>query len=274
MLSLQLHHITDLYVIIDDMVPNKPTTLAGRHTLLSDSELVTILIWNALSMKQKTLKGVWSYTKLHLSNEFKRLPNYSAFVDHCHRVLEVLVQTLESILSDKAPVRFMDSTMLEVCKLPRANNHKVARDVASFGKNHQGWHYGFKLHASIDINGTLCGLTITSANIHDTRAMPKILNQYTKVAVGDGGYNAKAMRDHIFKEYGTLIVAPPHPKQNKKLMTKWQHALLNMRSKIESVYDYLKEHMSLVSSFPRSKKGYLLHYIRILLGYQVEKVMF
>ena len=76
------------------------------------------------------------------------------------------------------------------------------------------------------------------------------------------------MRAAMWKRYGTVIIAPPFPKQKKKIATRWQIDLLNIRSKIESTFDYLKEHLHLVSSFPRSMTGYLLHYVRILLGYQ------
>jgi hypothetical protein len=145
----------------------------------------------------------------------------------------------------------------------------VARSVAKFGKNHQGWHYGFKLPASVDTKGRFCGLSLTPANVHDAQAMPNILNEYTKVAVGDGGYTARVMREHIREKYGTIIISPPHPKQNKKVITRWQHTLLRIRPKVETVFDYLKEHMHFVTSFPRSVKGYLFHYLRILLGYQV-----
>jgi len=27
--------------------------------------------------------------------------------------------------------------------------------MATFGRNHQGWHYGFKLHVSVDLEGRL-----------------------------------------------------------------------------------------------------------------------
>lgn len=99
--------------------------------------------------------------------------------------------------------------------------------------------------------------------------MIKTLNQYAKIAVGDTLYGAKVMGEIIRERYGTIIIAPPHPKQKKKIMTAWQYFLLKSRSKIESVFDYLKEHMNLVSSFPRSIAGYLFHYLRILLSYQM-----
>jgi hypothetical protein len=115
-------------------------------------------------------------------------------------------------------------------------------------------------------------LAISPANEHDSRAEPYILNEYTKLAIGDGTYGGKAMNDHIFEQYGTIVIAPPHPKQNKKLMTRWQKLLLEMKSKIECTFDYLKNHLGLVSSFPRSPRGYLFHWLRIILGYQIMTV--
>lgn len=275
MLVLHKHHITDLYVWVDDLLPKEratPLTRGGRPRTLSTSEVVTILIWQSLAMKAKTLKDAHDWIRRYHHDDFPRLPKYQRFVELCHAVMPSLALILEHSLRSHAPVRIIDSTMLPVCKPHRVDTHKVARNIADFGKNHQGWHYGFKLHASINGQGQFCGLALTPANIHDAQMMPKILNRHAKVAVGDTLYGAQVMREHIWKTYGTFIVSPPHPKQKKKLMTGWQYALLQSRSKIESVFDYLKEHLGLVTSFDRSVAGYLLHCLRILVAYQLMAV--
>jgi len=269
MLSLQPHHITDLYVRVDDAIPKFEKPFGGRPTTLSDSELVTILLWNALAVRQKTLKDIHRWVRLYHTEDFPRIPKYNTFVAHCHRITPLLWQLLSELLVDTAPLRFMDSTMVEVCKLQRADGHKVARNIADFGKNHQGWHFGFKLHASIDTKGRLSGLALTPANVHDAQVMPLILNEETGIAVGDTSYGARVMGRRIWETYGTIIIAPPHPKQRTKLMAEWQGLLLAAKSRIESVFDYLKEHLFFVTSFPRSVMGYLLHYLRVLLGYQL-----
>jgi len=272
MRSLQTHHITDLYVLIDDLVPTEEKSLGGRPLLLSNSELITILIWNCLMVQQKNLKQIHKWIRSYHRKEFPRIPKYSAFVDHCHRMTPLLVSVLTALLSSSsksAPIKFMDSTMLPVCKLVRADRHKVAKGFATFGKNHQGWHFGFKLHASIDNHGRLTGFFFTEASFHDAQAIPKILDQNTVIAVGDSGYNAGAMRDYIKEIFGTAIIAPPHYKQKKKICALWQMVLLKMRPRIEAVFSYLKENLNLVTSFPRSVKGYFLHYVRILIGYQL-----
>ena len=266
-LSLQSHHIVDLYCWVAEQIPAKPYR-TGRPPLLTQPEVITILLWNTIVLRQKTVKDMHRAIRAYHADDFN-LPRYSAFVALCHRTMPRMLSLLSAILADHEPVRLMDATMLPVCKPRRAGTHKVARTLARFGKNHQGWHYGFKLHASVSLDGRMCGIALTGANVYDAQAMTRILNRHCDVAVGDTLYGAKVMGNTIKERYGTIIIAPPHPKQRRKLSAPWQIALLDMRSKIESVFDYLKEHLHLVSSFPRSVAGYVLHYVRILLGYQI-----
>jgi len=95
-----------------------------------------------------------------------------------------------------------------------------------------------------------------------------LVNQHTKVAVGDTSYRS-ALHKKLNHLFGTIFVIPPHYKQKKQVMTKGQLKLLRRRPKIETVIDYLKEHLHLQSSFPRSMQGYTPHYLRILLEYQL-----
>jgi hypothetical protein len=268
MLLLHSQHIVDLFVWVEELLPAVPVG-PGRPALLRDTELITLLIWNTLVMRQKTLKDLHRHAVLDLRHVFPRVPQYSAFVDHCHRVMPRMFELLQHLLCAEASVRIVDSTMLPVCKLHRATRHKVAQRIAQFGKNHQGWHYGFKLHAAIDLQGRLAGLSLTPANVFDAHQLFNILNEHTKVAVGDSHYGASVMRRKVWETYGTIMIAPPHHTQRKKIAAPWQIKLLHLRPKIEAVFDVLKEHLNLVSSFPRSVAGYLLHYLRILLGYQV-----
>jgi hypothetical protein len=268
MLSLQANHIADLYCWVDDIVPKKVRG-PGKPPALATSEVITILIWHTIVLKQKTLKDIHDTVSLYHRQDFPRLPPYNTFVAECHRALPDMFALLTSILSDEEAVRIMDSTMLPVCKLHRVDRYKVARNIAAFGKNWQGWHFGFKLHASIGLNGALSGIALTGANVHDAQMEYLLLNEHARVAVGDTLYGARVMRERMWRRYGTVIIAPPHPKQRKKIAAPWQIELLEARSKIESVFDILKEHLHLVSSFPRSFGGYLVHYIRVLMSYQI-----
>lgn len=190
-------------------------------------------------------------------------------MEACHKAFPALCWLLEQTLDSGASLRFMDSTMLPVSRLVRADRHKVAKDVAAFGKNHQGWWYGFKLHASCNPGGQLAALCFTAANENDAQQIPHLVDDRTTIAVGDGGYTASVMRRKMWHRHGCFILSPPHPKQKKKVLANWQLALLRARPRVECVFDYLKEHLLLVTSFPRSVQGYALHYVRTILAYQL-----
>lgn len=270
MLFLRSHHITDLYIWVDNLLPKRiPNPHGGRPSALADGELLTLLIWNTLILRQKTIKDLHTWAMMYHQHDFPHLPNYNAFLNHCHRILPVCVTLLEQLLSTDAPIKILDSTMLPICKHKRADDHKVAKTLANFGKNWQGWHYGFKLHASVDLQGKLCAVVFTEASVFDGNIAPSLMNKATKIGVGDGLYNGKELREKLWRDKGIFMLAPPHPAHKQKLTAPWQSFLLSYRSKIETVFDFLKEHMHLVTSFPRSVKGYFMHYVRILLGYQI-----
>lgn len=267
---IEKHHIIDLFCAVEELHPRSPRTGPGRPVLMSENEVITAVIYHILIERAHTLKDIHHNLIRYHRDDFPRIPQYSAFVDQCHTALPVMMALLKLLLADTAPVRLLDSTMLPVCKIHRADRHKVAQRIAHFGKNNQGWHYGFKLHASIDPAGRLCGIALTSANVYDAHAMKATLNEYCILACGDTHYGARVMGGKIKEWYGTAIIAPPHPKQKKKIAAKWQLAFLAARSKIEAVFDILKEHLGLVSSFPRSERGYLLRYVSVLLAYQLS----
>lgn len=265
----QCDFLVALYVLIDDTVKEVKNNVpkVGRPSILTNSEIITILVYNTLFLRQKNLKNVWNFVNTYHQADFRRLPKYSAFVDHVHRTLPLMFQIL-SLTFAKSQINFTDSTMLEVCKIFRSDSHKVARNIAKYGKNYQGWHYGFKLHAAINAQGLLSAICFSGADIYDAQMLMMLLKKGMKIVVGDSHYGASVMRRKVWEELGIIIIAPPHYKQKTKLAAMWQNALLSMRSKIESVYDVLKEHFYLVSSFPRSIKGYFVHYARVLLAYQ------
>lgn len=266
---LQLDHITDIYVLVDELLERPEKRTVGRPRALSESEVITILLWSSLMpTKQKTVKDIHRWVQLYHEKEFPTLPKYNAFLVACHASLPAMEHVLKQLLVSTARTRLMDSTMLQVCKLVRAKRHRVAANSATFGKNHQGWHYGFKLHAAINPYGQLAAYTFTPANEHDLHSIPHLVNNSTDIAVGDSHYGASVMKKNIWTQFKCAIFSPPHHTQKRKMATWWQNELLSMRSTVESTFDYLKNHMHLVSSFPRSLKGYFVHYIRILLGYQ------
>lgn len=266
---LRAHHIKNLVAVVDSFLPRAGASPhGGRPVKLHTNEVIALLVFSSLTTPQRTLTGVYVWAQVHYYRRFQ-LPAYSSWMRKCHQALPAMWQILTQLLVRDTAVRFMDSTMLEVCRLVRADRHKVAKGVAQFGKNWQGWHYGFKLHAACNTKGQLAAVYFTPANASDSQQIPQLVNDATVVAVGDGGYTASVMHRKMWREHQAFILSPPHPTQKKKILEQWQYRLLRKRTKIECTFDYLKEHLLLQSSFPRSVNGYAVHYVRVLLSYQL-----
>jgi hypothetical protein len=266
---LRSHHITNLVAVVDSFLPRAGVSPhGGRPVKLHQNEVIALLVFSSLAAPQRTLTGIYYYAQVHYYRKFN-LPAYSSWMRKCHQALPGMLFVLDQLLVKDAPLRFIDSTMLPVCKLIRSDRHKVAKGFAAYGKNWQGWHYGFKLHAACNLRGQLAAIHFTPANESDSQQIPWLVNDATRVAVGDGGYTASVMSRKMWREHRAYILSPPHPKQKKKLLAQWQLLMLQARPKIECTFDYLKEHLCLVSSFPRSVQGYALHYTRVLLSYQL-----
>jgi transposase len=264
MRALRRDSIVNIFVWVDDLLvqPKK----RGQQPVLKDSELLTILIWDGLTEPHKNLKSIYAWIERDYSDCFPKLPKYQNFVAHCHRLVPVLVWLLQALLTTSAAIRFCDSTMLPVCRTVRADRHKVAKGIAKWGKNHQGWWYGFKLHAAVDHRGRLAALCFTPANEYDAQHVEQLVNEATKVVVGDSHYAASPMVKRLWKRHHIVVVAN---NRKRALMADWQQLLLAMRQKVEATFGKLKEQHYLVSSFPRSVAGYFVHYLRTLLGYQL-----
>ena len=158
---LRAHHITNLVAVVDEFLPRKqPSPYGGRPVILHNNEVIGLLLFSSMVALQKTLKGVYVWAQTHYYRKFS-LPSYKSWIRKCHQALPDMMVILDQLLVKDAPVRYMDSTMLQVCKLVRADQHKVARDIAQFGKNWQGWHYGFKLHAACNDRGQLAAILFT-----------------------------------------------------------------------------------------------------------------
>ena len=180
-----------------------------------------------------------------------------------------MAEILKGVLAAKSPLRFADSTMIPVCRRVCADRHRVAQAAAKWGRNWQGWHYGFKLHVSVDHLNRLCAAVITPANEHDNQIMEKLVNRHTKILVGDSHYGGSVQRRRLWRKFKTLVIAPAHVSQKRQVISKMQLKLLRLRPKVEAVFGLLKQKFNLVSSYPRSINGYFVHYLRTLLGYQM-----
>ncbi|BDD11802.1 transposase (plasmid) [Fulvitalea axinellae] len=242
---------------------------SGRPATMSDSEIMTVLIFFHLS-------GIrcfkWYYNNVlmvYLRSYFPDLPDYTTFLTASNRVFAPMTLFMQAVrLSPRTGHNYVDSKPLAVCHNKRIKQHRVFAGIAKRGKSSMGWFFGFKLHAVINEYGQLVVVRISSGNVSDNNH--KMLRSLTKdlqgFLYGDKGYISK-LRDELRGKGLTLVTKLRSKMRPKEMLAEEQKHYLKHRRLIESAFDILKHVCQIEHSRHRSVKGFLINTIAALLAY-------
>lgn len=262
-------NLAQLFCFIDDFVRLiYPTTCRkGRPRELSLSETATIaLLKSAYGIPQ--LKQMYRLLSDRFASEF-HLPCYKNFVcvmnDYAPELLFMINLLLLMRNKNAGVIKIVDSTAVPVCKNMRISSHKVMKDLATRYKTTTGYFYGLKLHVVTDEYGNLLKFCFTTANVDDRKILDHFLNLLSdSLVLADAGYVSKTLEKKALHNNNFLLTCVRN--NMKKLSTPLHIFLLNKRIHVEQFFSVLKDRFGLVTSLPRSVKGYLAHYIRAIFG--------
>jgi len=278
------YYITELFVFVDDFFKalqkskhwNRLKYLwdnrRGFKKRLSLSEVVTLNIIRYF-MRTRDLKTFHRIAKVFMVKYFAGIPNYENFQKATNRSLPFILLFFRYLLEQnvKSNTLFLiDSTDLSVCENHNIYTHKVFKGLAGRGRTTTRWFYGFKLHSITDEGGNIVNVFLTPGNVHDNVVLKSLLRDIKGIFVADSGFliNQKELLA-FFKKHQLLYIAPR--KNMKKIMTKKQYEMMKKRTRIETVWDVLKERYGLVFHLARSFTGLLRHYIYSLISYILQK---
>jgi hypothetical protein len=260
------------FCIVDDFfrIISHNRAKISRPSILCISEIVTITLIGQV-YEISCLKRLYELVRDRFSLDFS-LPTYRNFVVAMNYGSQYMVIFMNTLLKSRnttsGEVCFVDGTKIEVCKIYREKRHKTMKLLATKSKSTTGWWYGLKLHVICDKNGNLMKLRITTATHGEREVLNTFLDElHDSIIVGDAGYLSRELDLKAHKNNNILLTAKR--KNMKTMAEQWQNNAMNMRSRIETVFDVLKERYGLVTSLPRSVSGYLAHYMRCLFGYMV-----
>ena len=237
-----------------------------RQATLALSEGMTIEIAFHHS-GYRTFKDYYTrHVRQYLRWAFPRLVSYNRFVELMQQALVPLCAYLHTRRGTSRGVAFIDSTLLAVCRPPRASNHKVFADLATWGRSSMGWCYGFKLHLLVNDCGDLLACHLTAANVDDRTPVPALTAGVTGKLIGDRGYISQALFDTLFAQ-GLQLVTKIRKNMKNKLMPLWDKLLLRKRALIESLIDQLKNLCQIAHSRHRSVANFLVNLVAGLIAY-------
>lgn len=273
-----------LYVAIDEDLKALQPQLQRKHLprdprggtpVLSAAEVLTILVWGAwrgLGDKAK----VYFHVQTHHRREFPALGAYSKFVEATNRYSVELRALLALLLHRNRqaqgayPIVLQDSTAVAVCHVARARQHRTFRAWARKSKNGMGWWYGFKLHVQCDEAGRLCGCDLTTATVDDRKLLDP-LTRWMKdgMVVGDGGYLSQAKARELAQR-GVYLLTPTR-KNMRHLASQFQLACLQLRHRVEELFEFLKCAFGAVRTTHRAAHALPIHLLCCLLAYSLYK---
>jgi DDE family transposase len=273
-----------LYVAIDEdlkvlqpqlQTNHLPRDPRGGTPLLSAAEVLPILIWGAwrgLTDKAK----VYFHMQTYHRQEFPALGAYSKVVEATNRYSMELRALLALMLHRNRqvqgayPIVRQDSTAIAVCHGARARQHRTLRAWARKSKHGRGWGYGFKLHVQCDEAGRLCGFDLTTATVEDRKLLDPLTRWMKEgLVVGDGGYLSQAKAKELAQR-GVYLLTPTR-KNMRHLASQFQLACLQLRQRVEELFEFMKGAFGAVRSTHRTAHALPLHLLCCLLAYSLYK---
>jgi hypothetical protein len=241
----------------------------NRQPSLSDSEIISILIFFHFGSFTNFKHYYNNYVKVHLSDCFPGLVSYNRFIELQQRVAVPMMLFLKiCCLGKSRGINFVDSTHLKVCDVRRIHNHKVFKEVAERGFTSIGWFYGFKLHLIINDRGEILAFYLTKGNVddRDIKVMKSLTENIFGKLFGDKGYVSQALFDLLFAD-GIQLITKVRKNMKQKNLTETEQILLRKRAIIESVNDELKNICKLQHTRHRSVNGFLFNIMATLAAY-------
>jgi hypothetical protein len=277
-----INKITEIFCIVDDFCIEFEKAKSGHVLLkdngkkhrkrsfnLSDSEVITILIFFHAGQFRNLKHFYTKYVQVHLKNEFPKTVSYNRFVELQRRVAMPLAIFLKTCcLGSCTGISFIDSTPLRACHIRREKSNRVFKDMATKGQCSIGWFFGFKLHIIINDRGEILDFMLTQGNVDDREPLKNkaFHNKVFGKLVGDKGYISQTLFEQLFID-GIHLITKIRKNMKNSLMHIKDKILLKKRALIETVNDELKNICQVEHTRHRSFDNFLTNLLSGLIAY-------
>ena len=267
--------IDDFCIIYHKELQNKSieykTKKTGQKPSLSLSEIMTILIMYQ-AVRYKDFKTYYvEFINIYWKDYFPTAPSYNRFVELIEKAMLPLIAFISSNHGKHTDLYFIDATKLAVCHNLRESRHKVFKDFAAKGKTSTGWFFGFKLHLLINHVGEIISINISPGNKDDRSFLTKLCKGLKGLVFGDRGYISKD-KAQILEKQGLKLITTLKKNMKKVPRTSFEKAMLGKRSIIETIFDYLKNSLTLWHSRHRSINNAFTHLMAALAQFVISPI--
>ena len=245
----------------------------GRKGILSRADYITMAI-----IKQerciRTNKDLYELIKYCMKIDFPAMPSYQQFckgLESSFMYLVMIAQVLAQMnRSQEEDEYIIDASKMPICKIIYANQASLGQGLADYGKNLEGWFFGFKIHLIINKNMEIIAFKFTPASTSDITALDeKMVAGLKGFLIGDKGY-ISSKKTELFLKNGLRLITRPRKNMKKTPITKRVLSLLSKRQRIETVFGQLKDNFMFVCRKVRSVQSFFAHSCAALIAYMLK----
>jgi Transposase DDE domain len=241
----------------------------GPKCCLSDSEIMTILIFFQSSGFRNFKRFYTCFLCIYWGDAFPNLPSYNRFIEIMSRVIFPLTLFSQLRSGKRTGFYYVDSTCLPVCHLKRSRRHKTFSEIAKYGRTSVSWFFGLKLHIVINDRGELIAFKITRGNENDAKACESMLERLQGMAFGDKGYISKQLFSRLL-EKGLKLITRTRKNMKPVNYSSLEKQLLNQRGIVETVINHFKHHYHIWHTRHRSVINAITHLVAGIAAYVIE----
>jgi Transposase DDE domain len=240
-LTTIIDQMTEIYVFVADYLRAHPQLARWRRSpnadpAFTDAEIITIALMQSC-FGVATLKKTYLLIACNYRSAFPKLCSYKQWIARLHALSDLtghLIEAARNCNGFDLHLSVFDSKPIPVCKPIRHGRVRLLRDEgAYFGKSSKGWFFGFKLHASININGHFVGGFLTGGNCNDREAVHDLaLMSDGGVALADYGYRGKRIAEEVAEGADMLLITTADVAKQRALIS-------SLRERVETFFSQL-----------------------------------
>ena len=275
-------NIVDIFYLVDEFCKEFDKAKEGhilqqdcskksrnRQFRMSDSEVITIMIYFHLKQHRNLKHFYVNYIQVHCKEYFPHTLSYNRFVELQQKaVLPMTVFLKMCCLGKCTGISFIDATSLKVCHIKIERSNKTFKGLATKGKTTIGWFFGFKLHIVINDKGEILDFVISQANTDDRQPLKdkKFHKRVFGKVFGDKGYISSDLFEKLFVD-GIHLITRLKKNMKNSLMLMSDKIYLRKRALIETVNDQLKNICQIEHTRHRCVNNFLGNLVSGLIAY-------
>jgi len=226
-----------------------------------------------LSVKTNTI--LYNLIKNHTKNTFGSLPSYQQFCAGLESnlvYLSLINYVITEINKQKNNDFFIiDSTSLPICRNSYRSRSKLGKNIATSGKNINGWYFGFKLRLVITNDMDIISFKFTGGSTSGIAALDtSFVKNITGYLIGDKGYLGKKKAQELRKN-GIKLITKPRKNMKQIPTSKNILKMLCRRQVVETSFSLLKSKFSLIFQHARSLNSFFSQALSAIFSYHLHR---